>query len=480
MNERRRSDASILTSPVLIGALSVLVVIVAVVLAYNANNGLPFVPSYDLHVRAANAEELQRGDDVNEGGALVGLVSSVTPARARGGTPIAMLNLKLYKNIEPLPRDTTFTIRLKGTIGLKYLSVNRGHDATGLPDNATVPLSQSSSAVDFDQVLDMFTPRTRTGVQDTTVGFGSALAGRGESLNATIGALRPLLDALQPVAANLASSRTDLAGFFHGLQSFSAALAPVAGVQAQLFKNLTTTFAAIAPVAPAFAATIGATPPAFEETSDESPRIRSFLLDTGSLLHQLRPGLATVRTSAPVLAAAFRTGARTLPPTASLDAQLVALSRRLQTYSADGSVQGGLDRLSLTAASLKQPLAFLTPVQSSCNYVTLFLRNISSLLSQGTSTGMLFRFVPLGVADRAGPPGYESQPSSKAYPGPSRSIDDSPTAPLHSDPYPNTDSPGETAECSAGNEPFSAKAALVGNPGGNVGLTTEKTTRSAK
>jgi ABC-type transporter Mla subunit MlaD len=472
VNERRRADASILTSPVLIGALTVLVVIVAVVLAYNANNGLPFVPTYDLHVRAVNAEELQRGGDVNEGGALVGIVGSVTPARDRAGRPIAMLNLKLYKNIEPLPRDTTFTIRLKGAIGLKYLAVNRGHDAAGFADNATVPVSQAGSSVDFDQVLDMFSPATRTGVQHTTVGFGSALAGRGESLNATIGALRPLLAALQPVAANLASPRTHLAGFFRGLESFSSALAPVAGVQAQLFTNLNTTFGAIAPVAPAFAATISDTPPAFEETINESPRIRSFLLDTGSLLHQLRPGFATLRTSAPVLADAFATGAKTLPPTASLDTQLVALSKRLSTYSANGSVQGGLDRLSLTAASLKRPLAFLAPVQSVCNYPTLFLANTANLLSEHVTDGTFLRFVQVAITDL---PGRESEPSHKLYDGPV----DQASGPVHSDPYPNTASPGEVDECSAGNEPF-VKHAVVGNPSVNVGHKTEVTTRSTK
>jgi hypothetical protein len=40
-----RRDRSPLGSPILIGALTVLAVIVAVFLAYNANNGLPFVPS---------------------------------------------------------------------------------------------------------------------------------------------------------------------------------------------------------------------------------------------------------------------------------------------------------------------------------------------------------------------------------------------------------------------------------------------------
>jgi hypothetical protein len=202
MNERRRADASILTSPVLIGALTVLVVIVAVVLAYNANSGLPFVPTYDLHVKAVNAEELQRGDGVNEGGALVGIVGSVTPARDRAGQPIAMLNLKLYKNIEPLPRDTTFTIRLKGAIGLKYLAVNRGHDAAGFADNATVPISQSGSSVDFDQVLGMFNPPTRTGVQDTTVGArGPWRVAQRDDRGAAPAARRPAAGRRQPRVA---------------------------------------------------------------------------------------------------------------------------------------------------------------------------------------------------------------------------------------------------------------------------------------
>ena len=43
MNRRR---ASIAANPMLIGAATMLVVIVAVFLAYNANNGLPFVPTY--------------------------------------------------------------------------------------------------------------------------------------------------------------------------------------------------------------------------------------------------------------------------------------------------------------------------------------------------------------------------------------------------------------------------------------------------
>lgn len=468
MNERRRPDASVLSSPVLVGALTVLVVIVAVALAYNANTGLPFVPTYNLHVQAANASELQKGDDVNLGGALVGLVSSVTPSRSATGRPIALLNLKLYKSVQPLPRDTTFTVRLKGAIGLKYLAVNLGHAAQTFPNGATVPISHSGSSVDFDQVLSMFTPPTRKGVNDTTIGFGQALAGRGYDINQAIGALRPLLVNLQPVAANLASPRTGLGSFFTGLRAFSGALAPVAQTQATLFANLDTTFRALAGVAPSLQGTITATPPAFQATIDQSPTIRPFLTDTASLLRQLRPGFATLKSSAPVLADTFAIGKRTLPPTASLDRQTAALAQRLGSYSASPAVQQGLDRLAQTAGDLRAPLAFLTPVQASCNYVTLFLRNIASLLSQHVSQGGLLSFVQVAVPDLLG---GESLPSRAPYTNPKQ--------PIHLDPYPNTNSPGQAAECSAGNEPF-LNHAVVGNPPANVGLTTEKTTGSVK
>ena len=44
----RKGGASIAGNPVLIGAATVLVILVAMFLSYNANAGLPFVPTYQL------------------------------------------------------------------------------------------------------------------------------------------------------------------------------------------------------------------------------------------------------------------------------------------------------------------------------------------------------------------------------------------------------------------------------------------------
>jgi ABC-type transporter Mla subunit MlaD len=467
-----RRDPGLAGNPVLIGALTVLVTFVAVYLAYNATNGLPFVPTYKLHVQAADASELSHGDEVNIGGALVGLVSTVTPERLANGRAIAILNLQMQNSIKPLPVDSKFTVRLKGAIGLKYLEITPGRSRRGFAQNAVVPMRQESADVDFDQVLSMFNAPTRIGVRQSTIGLGEALAGRGYDINNAIGAFGPLLRDLQPVAANLASPTTNLGGFFRSLEDYTSALVPVAETQGQLFANLDTTFRALASVAvPSLQQTISDTPPMFDATITNTPVIRPFLTDTAALFSELRPGVATLPQSAPVLSTAFATGTRNLPGTAALDRRTITLSKNTASYAQNPSVQQGLDRLTLTLSRLGPPLAFLTPAQTTCNYVTLFLRNSESTLSEHVSNGGLLRFVQIAIDDV---PGYESGPSSTAFTGTSTG---QASGPLHVDPYPNTASPGQTRECSAGNEPY-PQHAVLGNPSGNVGIKTEKTTRS--
>ena len=461
-------------NPVLIGAVTVLVAIVAVFLAYNANNGLPFVPRYTLHVQVRDATELTHGAEVHEtGGRLIGYITSIDPARDANGFPLASLTLELNKSAQPLPVDSTFAIRLKGTIGLKYLQVTPGLSSRGFADGATVPVDQTSAAVDLDQVLNMYDPPTRRGTIATTVGFGSGLAARGGDLNDAIHEFVPLVTDLGPVMRNLSSKQTNLGGFFRGLESFSHAVAPVASTQANLYVNLDTTFRSLASVAtPYLQDWIHQTPPTFQTVIARSPTIEPFVTDTAGLFAELRPGFATLPQSAPVLASAFATGIRNLPGTSGLDRRLVSLSKKLASYGQTPAVQQGLDRLTLTFNSLYPLLSFLTPVQTSCNYVTLFLRNSASLVGDHVGTGTTFRFLLVAIDQILGDEGV---PSQHVYTTPDTNTLDEHGA-IHVDPYPNTASPGQTRECSAGNEPFSAAAAAIGNPSGNVGVKTEITT----
>lgn len=472
MSRRHQSG---LLSPVLIGALTVLVTIVAVVLAFQANSGLPFVPRYTLYVRVANAQELTRGAEVHMGGSLVGSISSISPQRTRSGQPYALLDVQLDKSVQPLPVDSRFVIRLKGAIGLKYLDVMLGQSRRTWANGATVPLRQTGAEVDLDQVLSMFTPATRAGVLASTVGLSDALAGRGLDINDAIHAFVPLTKDLGPVASNLASRRTGLAGFIRGLGALNAALAPVASRQASLYVGLARTFNAIAGVAvPYLQEWVSQTPPTFAAVIAGSPQLRPFLTDTAALFAQLRPGFATLPQSAPIYADAFAAGAKNLPGTGSLDQRTVSLARTLGAYSQNPAVQQGLDRLTLTAQHLSPPLQFLAPAQTTCNYVTLFLRNVSSALSDNIGTGTVLRIVVVAIDDVLG---GESVPSSSPYLTPSGGT--AQHGPLHVNPYPNTAAPGQhPRECAAGHEPYSPSAAAIGNPRGTLPATTETTTRA--
>ena len=70
---------SLAASPTLVGAVTVLVVVVAVFLAYQANQGLPFVPTYKLSAELPDADTLVPGNEVRIGGIRVGQIKSVDP-----------------------------------------------------------------------------------------------------------------------------------------------------------------------------------------------------------------------------------------------------------------------------------------------------------------------------------------------------------------------------------------------------------------
>src|SRR6266511_2663727 len=84
----RRPSASIVANPVLVGAVTVLVVTVAVFLAYNANNGLPFVPTTVMRIHLAGGSNVYKGNEVRMGGYRVGVVTDIR-AIALSGRPRA-------------------------------------------------------------------------------------------------------------------------------------------------------------------------------------------------------------------------------------------------------------------------------------------------------------------------------------------------------------------------------------------------------
>jgi hypothetical protein len=131
-------------------------------------------------------------------------------------------------------------------------------------------------------------------------------------------------------------------------------------------------------------------------------------------------------------------------------------------------VPKGLERLTHTMQSLQPTLDFVTPAQTTCNYVTLYLRNVADLLSIGDANGTWQRFIQVITPQGPNNEGFPaSAPANGGGPKPLANH-------LHNDPYPNTAAPGQTKECEAGNEPYAVGQTVIGSPPGNQGTKTAR------
>ena len=463
----RRVQPALSASPVLVGAVTVLVSIVAVFLSYNANTCLPFVPTYDLKANLPNGSQLVEGFEVRIGGARVGQISKIEPKQRDDGSTYAQITMKLDKEIEPLPANSALLVRPRSALGLKYVEVRPGGSRRGLTSGATIPIEQSRpEVVEIDDLFNMFDEKARTGSRNSLDGYGGGLAGRGSDLNTAIAELRPLLENLEPVAANLAHSETRLDSFFKELGDAAAEAAPVAEQQAELFVNLDVTFTAFSSIArPFLQESISEGPPTEDVAIREFPLQRPFLRNNAAFFRELRPGVATLPRSAPLLADAFEAGTEVLPRTRQMNRDLAGVFEALAEFSDDALVRQGIDQLTRLSSSLRPTLGFLAPVQTTCNYVTLFFRNASSVLSDGDANGTWQRFVIIPTPEG---PNNEGGPASAPADGPA--VENH----LHTNPYPNTAAPGQTAECEAGNERYQAGDTLIGNQPGSQGTVTQE------
>jgi virulence factor Mce-like protein len=478
----RRPRASIASSPVLIGAVAVLVTIVAVFLAYNANNGLPFVPVYHVDAEVPNASGLIKGNDVRMGGARVGVVTAIRPLVRPDGSAGAVLSLHLDRSLSGLPRDSRIAVRPRSPLGLKYVELTAGHSSQTFADGATMPLANARAApVELDDFFDMFDARTRAASQTNLVEFGDGLAARGGDLNRALQGLDPLAKHFTPAARNLNAPATHFDALFPALERAAREVAPVARQQADMFAGLDTTFSAWSEVRPQLQETISDGPAALDAATRELPAQAGFLRDSTELFRRLRPGFSHLAAAAPRLASAFGAGIPGLRGSPSLNGRLVDTLAALERFAADPRVAPGLTRLRDTADLLRPTIAFATPAQTTCNYLALFFNNLGSALSESDVVGSFLRFgiiaLPQAPDSEAGPSAAPSKAANGAFgPADQAPIDSF----LHSNPYPNTAAPGQVHECEAGNERYLKGRAVIGNEPGNQGTFSEATKRSLK
>jgi virulence factor Mce-like protein len=443
------------------GTIALALILTAVVISYSAENGLPFVPTYDIQVDVPDAAQLTKNSDVRIDGSRVGQVLAITAMPpTHGHPPFARLSLALDASLARLPTDTTVQMRLGSLLGGVYVELDPGRSRHRIPPHGRLGLTHARATVALDQALQTFGPATARPLQGTINGWGDAVAGRGTSINDTISATSDLLPRLERLLSTLDDPRTQLARLIGASAQMTGALAPVATQLAAMINSAGTTLSAVEAADGSLGATIDALP-GTETTGTLALRhLTPALTDAAALARGLRP-------AAPLLVPAPQAMDRIVntatPVARRIPAVVPPLERTLlaaRAFGTDPATSGalrvlGANDLGSVGESLLLGLGAIlravAPAQLDCNAASLWLRNLSSAFSEGDGSGSWIRMVPI----------FDSAQSFKQP---------QPAGDLHYNPYPNENA----SECEAGNEPY-GPGQQIGNPPGEQARSTEST-----
>jgi ABC-type transporter Mla subunit MlaD len=462
----RRSTRGVSSQPALLGGIAVLLCILAVYVVYNADSGLPYVPTYNVRVVIPDAEHFGKTGDVRIAGWLVGRVGDRELEVRPDGSTQAVLQLKLDKKIQPLPADTRVRMRSQSTLGGNYVELLPGSSKEPLRgDPPTISDEHAPEPVSLSDSLEAYDARTRAAMSRYLSGAGDTLVGRGSAINQIVAIAPDTMAHLDGAMRVLASPSANLPRFIEGFARLNEAVAPVAAEQAGFFRGLDRTLGAMASVRGHVADSTSEAPPLFEAGIRGFPAQRALAHETTGLFAAMRPGLHAIRGAADDVDAATSASPAAFRGLEDLSPRLANSARALARFSTDPVVVPSLTTLEGTFGALAPTVSDLERSQTVCNYLGVALRNLISALSEGTSTG---NFIGAGAVLIVPAPDAEIGPAAAPANGPREDSH------LHSTLTPFFGA-GAQPQCEPGNEGYAIGRQAIGHAPGRQQPSTEKT-----
>jgi phospholipid/cholesterol/gamma-HCH transport system substrate-binding protein len=257
-------------------ALAIAALVIAVVVAvttYAFDRNLPFSHPFTAYAIVSNSVNVRGGDPVRIAGIDVGQVRAVS---ADGDA--SRIQFSLDRSALPVHRDATIRIRDRLFLeGSYYLELDPGTPAAPvLRAGATIPESQTSSPVQFFQLISTFTGPVRNNLSGLVEALDEGLGPAGARSDSGAGAFKQvaiqlaplfsdsavvaralqgtsagdvgrLLDSSASVTNTLAQSSAQLAGLVQGLGQTSSALTASDGALAQSVAGIDQTLQAAPP-----------------------------------------------------------------------------------------------------------------------------------------------------------------------------------------------------------------------------------------
>lgn len=276
---------------------AVVIAVVGIVVVLIRSGG----ENYTVKLRFQNASQLVKGSPVQVSGKAVGSVEKI--ALTDDGQ--AEITVSVKDEWAPLRRGTEATVRLYSLSGIanRYVDLRLGPgDAAEIPDGGMIGEQDTTTAVDLDELFNVFDAKTRKALSGVLRGSATQYAGQGAAANRGWLYLNPALATSARLFQEL-NSDTDL--FQRFIVSSSELVTDLADRQADLaglVDNLATTTGALANQRSALAEAILRLPPFMRRANTTFVNLRALLDDLDPLVaeskpvaRKLRPFLADLR-----------------------------------------------------------------------------------------------------------------------------------------------------------------------------------------
>lgn len=280
-----------------------------------------------------NAWPLVPGMSIRVSGAVAGTVESVD--LTDHGT--ADVGLRLTRDVAAPRADASAAIRQADVLGDTYVALELGHDTE--PLEGPIPPSRTLAMPRLDELFSTFKEPERQATQTIVTELGLAAEGRGSDLNAAMLRLRPGMEALDEVLAELDGQEVDLRAVVQDAQRLTGQLASST-------REIERSSDALDELLVSAAAKTPQLDRALAEAPGGMAAARTVLAQVGELADGAQPLLITLAEAAPELQAA----APLIPEFArnakvTIDALAPSLGQLRRTLDAAKPVTGKLEDL---------------------------------------------------------------------------------------------------------------------------------------
>jgi phospholipid/cholesterol/gamma-HCH transport system substrate-binding protein len=264
-------------------ALGAAVLVIALVLLGGGS-------SYTVTAQFENASQLVKGNLVEVAGVRAGTVKDIS----LGPNGSALVKMQMDSDYAPLHEGTTATVRSQSLSGIanRFVQLDMptaDQRGPSIPDGGSIPISDTTSEVDLDQLFNTLDKRTIGHFRQVIKGFAHAYDGVGQPTNRGFHYFNPFLSTSRRVFDELTLDQRRFQRLIVDTASLSGALAERAPDLTQFVSNDNRMMAAIAAENRHLASAVGELPNFMRNFNTTSVNLRATLDDVDPLVNASKP-----------------------------------------------------------------------------------------------------------------------------------------------------------------------------------------------